>query len=160
MERLPYIDEHSIVIGANRQHVWDALVATLHADFASSAPAPLMRVLGVAPAQSSSEHGGTLQAGDTLPGFAVARAEKPQSVALRGQHRFSRYELAFELDPTGEERCTLRARTSAAFPGLTGRAYRALVIGSGGHRLVVRRLLRGVARRASRQRELGRDHRR
>jgi len=36
----------------------------------------------------------------------------------------------------------LRARTEAAFPGLLGRLYRAAVIGSGGHRLVARRLLR------------------
>jgi hypothetical protein len=38
------------------------------------------------------------------------------------------------------------ARTWAEFPGPAGAAYRALVIGSGGHRLVVRRMLRRVAR--------------
>ena len=32
------------------------------------------------------------------------------------------------------------------FPGVLGRLYRAAVIGSGGHRLVTRRLLRQVAR--------------
>ena len=40
----------------------------------------------------------------------------------------------------------LRARTHAAFPGILGRLYRAAVIGSGGHRLMTRRLLRQVAR--------------
>jgi hypothetical protein len=40
----------------------------------------------------------------------------------------------------------LRAETHAAFPGLLGRLYRAAVIGSGGHRLVTRRLLRQIAR--------------
>jgi hypothetical protein len=39
----------------------------------------------------------------------------------------------------------LRALTFAAFPGVHGKAYRALVIGSGGHRIVVRRMLKRVA---------------
>ena len=34
-------------------------------------------------------------------------------------------------------------------PGLRGKVYRALVIGSGGHRIVVRRMLRRIAARAS-----------
>jgi hypothetical protein len=42
----------------------------------------------------------------------------------------------------------LRARSYAEFPGPAGRVYRALVIGSGGHRIMVRRLLRDVADRA------------
>ncbi|MDQ6710077.1 MAG: hypothetical protein M3Z11_05920 [Candidatus Dormibacteraeota bacterium] len=69
-------------------------------------------------------------------------------LALRGAHRFSTYALVFELDANGATACTLRAQSWAAFPGLAGRAYRALVIGTGGHRLVVRRLLRRAARRA------------
>jgi hypothetical protein len=39
----------------------------------------------------------------------------------------------------------LRALTFAAFPGLHGKVYRALVIGSGGHRVVVRRMLKRIA---------------
>jgi hypothetical protein len=42
----------------------------------------------------------------------------------------------------------VRAETRAAFPGLQGRAYRALVIGTRGHVLAVRRLLRAVKARA------------
>jgi hypothetical protein len=42
----------------------------------------------------------------------------------------------------------LRAQTHAAFPGIVGQLYRAAVIGSGAHRLVVRRLLSRVARAA------------
>jgi hypothetical protein len=42
----------------------------------------------------------------------------------------------------------MRARTRAAFPGALGRAYRALVIASGGHRIVVARLLRKIEARA------------
>ncbi len=147
MERLPYIDEHSIVIGASRERVWGVLASALRASLGRTAPTPLTRLLGLKPAQSRGERSGTLHPGDALPGFTVAKADIPERLALRGQHRFSRYALTFELDPTGENCCTLRARTWAEFPGLTGRAYRALVIGSGGHRLVVRRLLRNIARR-------------
>ena len=46
---------------------------------------------------------------------------------LRGRHRFARYVLVFHLDETGADTTHLRARTYAEFPGLRGRAYRALV---------------------------------
>jgi hypothetical protein len=91
---------------------------------------------------------GTIHLGYTLPGFAVAEINAPKRLELRGGHRFSNYALVFELDATNLAGCTLRAQTWAEFPGLTGRAYRALVIGSRGHRVVVRRMLRRVARRA------------
>jgi hypothetical protein len=39
----------------------------------------------------------------------------------------------------------VRAQTYAAFPGVKGRVYRALVISSGAHRFVTQRLLRRVA---------------
>jgi hypothetical protein len=42
----------------------------------------------------------------------------------------------------------LSARTDAAFPGIHGRAYRAAVIGSGGHRRVMERMLRSIRRAA------------
>jgi hypothetical protein len=148
MEQLPYIDEHSTVIGATRERVWDALVSTLRTDLGGAAPAVVKRALGLAPSEARGDWRGTLQQGDALPGFAVLEAHAPQRLALRGGHRFSRYALVFELDANGDTSCTLRAETRAEFPGLTGRAYRALVIGTGGHRLAVGRLLRNVARRA------------
>jgi hypothetical protein len=147
MEQLPYIDEHSIVIDATREHVWEALAPALRRDFGSTASAPLTRLLRLAPAQTRGNWRGMLSPGDALPGFAVAETHAPERLELRGRHRLSRYALVFELDATGAACCTLRAQTWAEFPGLTGRIYRALVIGSGGHRLVVRRLLRNVARR-------------
>jgi hypothetical protein len=73
----------------------------------------------------------------------VAEAEPGRRLALRGRHRFSRYELTFVL-ADGE----LRAQTRAAFPGIHGRLYRAAVIGTGGHRILTRRLLRRIAARA------------
>lgn len=149
MEQLPYIDEHSIVIGATRERVWNSLPSVLRASFARTLPAPLTRLWGLTPARSHGERHGALEEGDALTGFTVALARAPEHLTLRGHHRFSNYELAFELDACDDDAgCTLRARTSAAFPGLTGRTYRALVIGSGAHRLLVRRLLRDVARRA------------
>ncbi len=148
MEQLPYIDEHSITIDATCEHVWGALAQALRTDFGGAASAPLTRLLGVTPAQARGNWRGTLQAGDALPGFAVAETHAPERLELRGRHRFSRYALVFELDAIGTARCTLRAQTWAEFPGPIGRVYRALVIGTGGHRLIVRRLLCNVARRA------------
>ena len=109
MEQLPYIDEHSTLVGASRERVWAALP-------------------GIKRAQ---------------PGFHVAQATQPQRLELRGSHPFSRYLLVFELDERGPEQS--RAQTWAVFPGLKGRVYRALVIGSGGHRIIVRRWLRQIA---------------
>jgi hypothetical protein len=146
MERLPHIDEHSIVIGASRERVWQVLVSRLDGHLA--APTPLVGLLAITPARTHRRQSDALSVEDTIPGFAVASARAPRQLVLRGQHRFSRYQLAFELEAAEAHRCTLRAGTSAEFPGLAGRAYRALVIGSGGHRLVVRRILRDIARRA------------
>ena len=53
--------------------------------------------------------------------------------------------LIFELDDQGSTTTRVRATTLAEFPGIAGRIYRALVIGTGGHRVVVRRMLRRIA---------------
>src|ERR1700734_3573261 len=140
MEQLPYIDEHSIQIAATPERVWDELGPSL--------PADLTRAWGLVPDARQGEWRGAPRLGDTLTGFTVVEADRPKRLALRGKHRFSCYELAFELDAAPAGGCTLRARTSAAFPGLLGGIYRALVIGTRGHRLIVRRLLREVAARA------------
>jgi hypothetical protein len=91
-----------------------------------------------------------VQPGDTLPGFEVAEVAAPQLLVLRGGHRFAQYELRFELERPDSSRTRLRAQTHAAFPGLSGAGYRALVIGTGGHRIAVRRMLARVAERAER----------
>jgi hypothetical protein len=148
MERLPYIDEHSISIGVTCERAWELLISTVRTDFERAAPPALRMLLGLVPAAAICDQDDTLEAGDAIPGFAVTEAHAPERLALSGRHRFSRYALVFEIDPSDDDRCTLRAQTWAEFPGLPGRAYRALVIGSGGHRLVVRRLLRRVAGRA------------
>ena len=64
-----------------------------------------------------------------------------------GDHRQGR-EHSMELAPVDylRPRCTIAqwlpaTNTFAVFPGLRGRVYRALVIGTAGHRIAVRRML-------------------
>jgi hypothetical protein len=112
---LPFIDVHSVAVGATAERVWDVLVRR----------APRV-------------------------GFRVAREKRPALLALEGEHLFARYALTFRIDPVAREESRLTAETHAAFPGATGRVYRQLVIGSGGHTIVVRHLLREIKRRAER----------
>lgn len=137
MEHLPYIDEHTQRLDAPADVVWTALLKVLRREMGRSAL--IARVLGCDPAQGTAEFTG--RPGEAVPGFRVVEAQPGRRLALRGRHRFSSYGLTFVLD--GDR---LRAQTHAAFPGVLGRLYRAAVIGSGGHRLVTRRLLRQVAR--------------
>jgi hypothetical protein len=145
---LPYIDEHSISIAATPERVWDVLVRALRTDFGMPVPSPLARAWGLEPRGVRGAWDGAIQPEDSLTGFTVAEALPPRRLELRGRHRFSNYALIFELDATSAESCRLSAQTWAAFPGRSGRVYRAIVIGSGGHRLLLRRLLRRIARRA------------
>jgi hypothetical protein len=151
MERLPYIDEHSTISEAGPEDTWSALVAVM-AGTARSPLAHYARVVGCEPASAHGDWRGELRAGATVPGFAVDEVSKPRRLTLTGRHRFSRYALTFELEPIETASATrLRAETRAAFPGVTGRVYRALVISSGAHRLAVHRLLRRVRHRAPRR---------
>jgi hypothetical protein len=147
MERLPYIDERSRSIGAPRERTWAALIAT-GAELGVVAPAQVARLARLEPGGATGDWSGEPAAGATRPGFAVEEVHAPSRLALAGSHRFSRYSLIFELDESGSGGTLLRARTRAAFPGALGRAYRALVIASGAHRIVVGRLLRKVEMRA------------
>jgi hypothetical protein len=146
---LPFIDEHAATVDASPAVTWEALCAVVTASFGSARTARIARALGCVPADDD-RPAGTLTEGATLPGFAVARCEAPRALRLAGRHRFARYELAFFVDALEDGGCRVRARTSASFPGLRGRAYRALVIGTGCHVLVVRRLLGATRRRATR----------
>jgi hypothetical protein len=69
-------------------------------------------------------------------------------LALTGRHRFSDYELRFELEPDPAGGTRVRVTTLAAFPGLKGQLYRMAVIGTRGHRLAMGRPLAAIARRA------------
>jgi len=124
------------------------LLAVLGREFGSAASTRIARLLGCRPAARSGSWDAGLTAGASLPGFGVQDVRAPARLALGGAHRFSRYALVFELEPIEDDGCRVRAQTFAAFPGIAGRAYRAVVIGTGGHRIVMRRLLGRVARRA------------
>ena len=67
-------------------------------------------------------------------------------LALAGRHRFSSYALIFRLDDLGTHGTRLRAETRAEFPGVKGRLYRTLVIGTRAHVIVTRALLAAVER--------------
>jgi hypothetical protein len=94
--------------------------------------------------------GGFLMQISQLPhiGFQVAAAAAGSELALVGRHRFSCYALIFRLEQIGPGRSRLTAETRAAFPGLAGRVYRALVIGTHGHVVVVALLLSAIKRRS------------
>ena len=122
MERLPYIDEHAITIPADPATTWAAL----------------LRVMCRNPSDPT-----------TVPfGFVLDAATPPERLALKGRHPFAVYKLIFELDPCPGGGTRVTAQTWAAFPGIRGTLYRAIVIGSGGHRIVVRRMLRNIAAQA------------
>ena len=151
MERLPYIDDHVKTINATPERVWAALLSTMRGQPGHQLPRPLVAAWGLEHPTRSGDWTDSVSAGDTVAGFAVYETEPPRLLRLRGSHRFSRYEFRFELHPIDPDRVELHAKTSAAFPGVHGRIYRALVIGTGGHRIAVRRMLTAVARRAERK---------
>jgi Protein of unknown function (DUF2867) len=144
---LPFVDEHAIEVAAPPERAWEAVGQTASTSFGIRWAELVSGLLGCTETRSQGDPG---EAGSTIPGFRVARADAPVELALEGEHRFSRYALIFRLEALSGDRSRVRAQTRAAFPGLHGRAYRALVIGTRGHVLVVKRLLRAVKARAER----------
>ncbi|WP_156687747.1 DUF2867 domain-containing protein [Mycobacterium sp. Marseille-P9652] len=119
MEQLSYIDEHAITVDASREDTWSALLRVMCRDPLDPATVPT--------------------------GFVLDEARPAARFALRGRHPFAVYRWVFELDAESPRRTRLRALTWADFPGVHGSLYRALVIGTGGHRMAVRWTLRRVA---------------
>jgi len=122
MERLPYIDEHAITVTATRDDTWSALLRVMCRDPLDPSTVPL--------------------------GFVLDEARPSARFALKGRHPFAVYRLAFELESEPADHTRLRAVSWAAFPGVHGKAYRALVIGTGAHRVVVRSMLKHIAAQA------------
>lgn len=125
---LPYVDEHAIRIAASRDVVWAALQRHVATSLLKAEGTALVRLLGTEP----------------RAGFAVSDSVPEKSLSLSGRHRFARYTLAFELADAQNGATQLRAQTYAAFPGIHGRVYRALVIGTRAHVVATRRILRSV----------------
>lgn len=144
-DSLPHVDEHAMSVEAGPPATWAALQRVVERSFASPVSGRGARLLGCADTAASGAR--PLATGSTLPGFRVAEAEPPNTLALVGAHRFSNYALIFRLDGS-DGGTTLRAETRAEFPGVRGSAYRALVIGTRMHVLVTRRLLTAAKRSA------------
>lgn len=135
---LGYIDEHDVVVAASPELVWRHLLAAVGRP--SRATSALAVLLGAVPRRAS---GDLLADGATLPGFSVREAVPGDRLVLAGRHRFSEYALVYSLaEELGGTH--LRARTHARFPGMGGELYRTVVISSGAHRVLVRRILRDV----------------
>ncbi|HEY0391238.1 MAG TPA: hypothetical protein VGC63_05970 [Solirubrobacterales bacterium] len=147
--RLPHIDEHSIAIEAPSGVTWEALLQAFGGSSRSQASTRGARLLGCADVAASGPR--PLAVGSTVPGFHVETAEDSRELALAGRHRFSDYALIFRLAEEDGGRTTLRAETRATFPGLRGRLYRAMVIGTRIHVLMTRRILASVKRGAERR---------
>lgn len=141
------MDEHSIDVAATADRTWEALVAYVAAAGGSRRGRAVAKRLGCTPGETVGEPG---EIGATIPGFIVARSVAPAVLALIGEHRFARYALIFRLDETAAGPIRLRAETRAEFPGRRGRIYRMLVIGTRGHVLATRSILRSVRDRAER----------
>ena len=148
MERLPYIDAYGVEVPAGTDATWKALLRVARGAFTGPGEHWLGRLLGLSPASAQGAWAPDMQPGVALPGFEVDDVRRGELLSLRGGHRFSRYRLDFEVVEAGAGRSQVWARTWAEFPGPAGAAYRALVIGSGGHRVVVRRMLGRVAQLA------------
>ena len=143
---LPFVDARSMDVEAPPRVLWEVLL-----DSVPGPRDPLWRrawagVLGADPRASNGL--GAHVIGAERAGFSVCEVVPPATYALAGRHRFARYQLVFRIQaaPAGHSRLT--AETFASFPGVPGRAYRALVIGTRGHALVVRLIMRVLRRRA------------
>jgi hypothetical protein len=142
-ETLPFIDEHRVLVGAPAAVVWRALTGR---PFGGSGSGTLSAILGTEPARSSGE---PFTEGSTVPGFKVSEAIPGERLTFTGRHRFSRYMLRFTLEAQAES-TVLVASSYATFPGLHGKAYRLMVIGTGAHKVVVNRMLDQVREDAER----------
>ena len=146
LESLPFVDERSVSVDASAEATWAGLLKWYERGLADSRTGGLIvRGLDCEPAKRRGDPG---RIGSTIPGFIVARAVPPAVLALMGEHRFSRYALVFRITERIDAPVLLSAETRAEFPGLRGRAYRALVIGSRLHVLATARMLRAVRRAA------------
>jgi len=144
---LPFIDEHAVEVAATPERAWDALREVLQRSFRGRRTELFARLLGASQTRPRGDPGET---GAAIVGFRVARAQAPRELDLEGEHRFSRYALTFRLDALADHRSRIRAETRAEFPGLRGRAYRAAVIGTRAHVVLVVRLLHSIRARAER----------
>ncbi len=143
---VPFIDEHETEIDAPVDDVWAALVEQVSRLFGGGLAPWYARAVRCDDQTAAGPR--PMGEGSTIPGFRVTTLVSPSELVLDGRHRFSTYSLRFRLEPIDRERSRLCAETRATFPGVSGRVYRFVVIGTGGHEVAVRRLLTRVKRAA------------
>lgn len=122
-----FVDEHRTRIAVPSGRAWEAVEAYAARLTAEPGRHPVPRLLGTRP----------------VAGFEVAERVPARLLSLAGRHRFSTYVLDFRLQ-AADGATELSAVTYGDFPGPHGTAYRAAVIGSRGHVLAVRRMLRRI----------------
>jgi hypothetical protein len=144
---LPFVDEHAVDVDAPPERTWDAVVAVSRNAFGGGAGL-FAWVVGCDDTEVTGAPGAE---GSTIVGFHVESSRPPHELVLSGRHRFSEYRLTFLVEPLDDVCSRVRAVTHARFPGLHGEAYRTLVIRSGMHVLVTRRLLDAVKQRTRTQ---------
>ena len=149
-QALSFIDRLGIEVEADLATTWNALVGVLTRSLESKGSRLAVRLLGSAVTGASGPS--RLAAGSTLPGFRVIASSEPRELVLNGSHRFALNEMAFGLAAIEPGRTELTVVTRAEFPGPVGTLYRALVIGTGGHVIATRRLLKAVGREAETRR--------
>jgi hypothetical protein len=147
LEKLPPIDEHAIDVDAPAEATWAALFPTLEKSFNGRFAKRYATRVG---ASAVCADGDLHHPGGTLPGFCVTRAIAPVMLALAGEHRFAKYAVVFRIDLLPGQRSRVKLETRAQFLGRRGRLYKAGVIGTRGHVLIVNRMLRTIKRRAER----------
>ncbi len=145
LEKLPPIDEHAIEVDAPAEVSWEAIFPTIEQSLNGRHAQRYAERLG---AVVTVANGDLHHPGGMLPGFTVIRAIEPVMLALAGRHRFSQYAVVFRIDLLPGQRSQVRLETRAEFFGRKGRLYRAGVVGTRGHVLVVNRMLRAIKRRA------------
>ena len=146
VDDLPLVDEHVTSVAASADTVWQVLLDALDRQFSRVPATVYVRAVGCAEVASSGPR--PLAEGSAMPGFRVVTIVPLTEIVLEGRHRFSTYRLTFRIDECGGRESLLRAETRATFPGVAGGIYRRAVIASGGHAILLRRLLSGVRRKS------------
>lgn len=145
LEQLPSIDEHYIDVEAPAEATFAALFPTLESALGSKFAHSYCERVG---AVETEAHGDLHHPGGTLPGFTVTRAIAPVMLALAGEHKYAKYAVVFRIDLLPGQRSRVRLETRALFSDGRGKLYKAAVLGTRGHVVVVNRMLRSIKRRA------------
>jgi hypothetical protein len=138
---LPRIDDHNISVDVPADRAWPLVVSVFERLTTQPAWRAFAKALRCRPDRAIDD---PHTVGASLPGFRVTQSQSPTKWRLEGAHLFSQYSLTFRVTPLDGQHCLVSAETSASFPGHHGAAYRAFVIGTGGHAIGVRGILRRI----------------